>query len=51
MQYGPSIEDIDAEIKAYFQRALNWSLKYNLVFVDDLDVAEEAEVLPKASRL
>ncbi len=47
MQKGPTFEEIDAEIKAYFQKALNWSLEYNLVFVDDLDVAEEAEGLPK----
>lgn len=44
MQKGPTFEEIDAEIKAYFQKALNWSLEYNLVFVDDLNVAEE---LPK----
>jgi hypothetical protein len=44
MQDGPSIENIDAEIKAYFQRALNWSLEYTEVLMDDatLDADEEA---------
>lgn len=48
MQDGPSIEDIDAEIKAYFQRALNWSLEYTEVFMDDpaLDADAEAAGMP-----
>lgn len=48
VQDGPSFEDIDAEIKAYFQRALNWSLEYVEVFMDDpvLDADVEAAGLP-----
>ena len=48
MQDGPSIEDIDAEIKAYFQRVLNWSLEYTEVFMDDptLDADAEAAGMP-----
>jgi hypothetical protein len=48
MQNGPSFQDIDAEIKAYFQRVLNWSLEYTEVFMEDptLDADVEAAGLP-----
>ncbi len=48
MQKGPTFEEIDAEIKAYFQKALNWSLEFTEVLMDDitLDADTEAEGLP-----
>lgn len=48
MQKGPTFEEIDAEIKAYFQKALNWSLEFSEVLMDDatLDTDKEAEAMP-----
>jgi len=49
MGENPSFEEIDAEIKAYFQRALNWSLEFTEVLMDDptLDRVDEAAHLPE----
>jgi hypothetical protein len=47
MANGPSIEEIDAAIKEYFQRALNWSLEFTEVIADDpaFDADSEASAL------
>ncbi|WP_299878405.1 site-specific integrase [uncultured Sulfitobacter sp.] len=44
----PTIEEIDTQIKLYFQKALNWSLEFSEVFMEDpfLDAADEAAGLP-----
>ncbi|WP_299144171.1 site-specific integrase [uncultured Tateyamaria sp.] len=49
MGEGPSFEQIDAAIKAYFQRALNWSLEFTDVLMDDpiLDREHEAADMPE----
>ncbi|UWP97871.1 site-specific integrase [Aliiroseovarius crassostreae] len=48
MQKGPTFEEIDAEIKAYFQKALNWSLEFTEVLMDDITLKadKEAEAMP-----
>lgn len=43
MVEGPSFEQIDAAIKAYFQRALNWSLEFTDVLMDDPIIDREYE--------
>ena len=49
MGQGPSFEEIDVEIKAYFLRALNWSLEFTDVLMDDptLDREYEAADMPE----
>ncbi|MEM6939683.1 MAG: hypothetical protein AAF943_05965 [Pseudomonadota bacterium] len=48
MQKSPAFEEIEAEIKAYFQKALNLPLEFTEVLMDDisLDTDKEAEAMP-----
>ncbi len=43
MAKGPTTEEIDAEIKSYFQRALNWSMEYTEVLMEDQALGAEIE--------
>ena len=45
----PSYEQIDIAIKAYFQKALNWSLEFTEVMMEDptLDAENEAADMPE----
>ena len=49
MAKGPTTEEIDAQIKSFFQRALNWSMEYTEVLMDDqsLDAETEAAGMPR----
>lgn len=49
MGQSPSFEEIDVEIKRYFQKVLNWSLEFTDVLMDDptLDREEEAADMPE----
>jgi len=44
MGEGPSFEQIDAAAKAHFRRALNWSLEFTNVFIDDATLNRDDEV-------
>ena len=44
MGEGPSFEQIDAAIKAYFRRALNWWLEFTNVLMDDATLNRDDEV-------